>query len=193
MKKNTTACILALSVFSLCRWAVPATDSAAAQRADRKVKHIQANGALAHPDPAPTVFTEAEINAYVASGKIQLPEGVQSVHLSGSDGAITGTARVDFDRVRAGRRSSNPLLSIFSGVHDIAVEAHAHGEGGQGMVHVDSVSLDGMEVPNFVLELFMEKFVQPKYPQVGIDSRFTMPNKVDTAVVGKHVLTVTQK
>jgi hypothetical protein len=58
---------------------------------------------------------------------------------------------------------------------------------------VDSVSLDGVEIPEFVLELFAEKYLQPKNPQIGLDSQFALPNRIDTATVGLHKLIVTQK
>jgi hypothetical protein len=138
-------------------------------------------------------MTEQEVNAYLASNQIELPAGVQSVKLQVLPGTINGTARVDFDRVRAGTHSSNPLLSIFSGVHEVAVATHSHGAGGQGYVHVDSVSLDGVEVPNFLLQLFVEKYLQPKYPEIGMDSRFRLPDRIDTAIVGSHQVTLVQK
>jgi hypothetical protein len=131
---------------------------------ERKLQHIENNSAAAHPDPAPTVFTEVEVNAYLASGGVILPQGVQSVHLQGQSGVVTATTRVDFDRLKAGQNSSNPLLSIFSGVHDVVVNADAHGAGGQGFVHVNSVSIDDVDVPRLVLQLFVEKYLQPKYP-----------------------------
>ncbi len=174
-------------------WSSPASESEAAASAQRKVDHIEANGALAKPDAAPTEFTEQEINTYLTSGKIQLPGGVKSVHLVGVDGTVTGTARVDFDQIKAGSKSSNPLLSMFSGVHDVEVQAHAQGSGGTGTVHVDSVILDGAEIPHFLLQLFVEKYLQPKYPDIGLDSRFALPDRIDTATIGKHLLTVTQK
>jgi hypothetical protein len=160
---------------------------------NRKIAHLEANGRTAHPSSTPTVLTEAEINAYLASDQVQFPAGVNSVHLTGSQGTISGTAKVDFDQVRAGIHSSNPLLSIFSGVHNVDVDAHAYGRGGQGYVHVDSVSLDGVEVPNFVLELFVEKYIQPRNPNIGIDSRFKLPDRIDSAVVGQHQVTLIQK
>jgi len=160
---------------------------------DRKIAHLEANSRAAHPSASPTVLTEAEINAYLASDEVEMPAGVQSVRLSGTSGAVSGMARIDFDKVRAGTNSSNPLLTIFSGIHEVAVETHAYGRGGQGYVHVDSVSLDGIEVPHFVLQLFVEKYIQPKYPDLGIDSRFTLPDRIDTAAVGQHQVTLTQK
>lgn len=159
---------------------------------DQKIKHIEANAHAAHPDQKPTVFTEAEINAYVAADVV-LPNGVQSVKLQGSPGIITGTAEIDFDKVREGINSSNPLLSMFNGVHEVVVVAHAHGESHTGYVHADSVSLDGVTVPHFVLELFVEKFLTSRYPEIGIDSKFALPDRIDTAVVGDHQMTVTQK
>jgi hypothetical protein len=161
--------------------------------ADRKLQHLESNAAQAKPDPAPTEFTEQEINAYFASGNVKLPAGVRSVVFQGQPGMVTATARVDFDQLKAGRSSYNPLLSVFSGLHDVVVAAHAHGARGQGIVHVDSVMLDGVVIPPFVLQMFVEKYLQPKYPNVGLDSRFAMPARVDTATVGSRIVSVVQK
>jgi hypothetical protein len=161
--------------------------------AERKLQHLQSNGAQSSPDPAPTELNEQEINAYFASGNVDLPAGVQSVTFQGQPGIIVGTSRVDFDRIKAGKNSYNPLLSVFSGLHDVVVNAHAHGDNGQGLVHVDSVSIDGVEIPRFVLELFVEKYLKPRYPGIGIDSRFALPARIETATVGLHKVILTQK
>ncbi|HVO60180.1 MAG TPA: hypothetical protein VMT53_04560 [Terriglobales bacterium] len=166
------------------------TASAAIQQ---KVQHVEQNGALPQPDQTPTTFSQQEINDYVASSAVKLPKGVQSVRFSSDPGVITSNARVDFDEVKSGRGSANPLLSVFSGVHDIVVVAHAHGAGHTGYVDVDSVSLDGVDIPRFVLQLFVQKYLQPKYPNLGLNSQFAMPAKIDTAVVGPNQLTITQK
>ncbi len=189
------ALILCTTILLLGSSASPARTSRSSDVAstEQKLRHIEANGQAARPDQTPTVFSEPEINSYLASDNVILPEGVQSVKLAGEPGIITGTARVDFDRIREGTGSANPLLSIFSGVHDVVVVAHAHGAGRQGYVQVDSVSLDGVEIPRFVLQLFVEKYLQPKYPELGLDSRFSLPDRLDTATVGPHKLTVTQK
>jgi hypothetical protein len=170
-----------------------AQPSAAVASMERKLHHIQSNARLAHPDPTPTTFTEQEINAYLASGALEFPAGVQSVRFQGQPGIVTASTRVDFDRLRAGVNSSNPLLSIFTGVHDVIVISQAQGRGGKAFVHVDSVSLDGVEIPRFVLQLFVDKYLRPRYPQVGLDSQFVLPGRIDSAVIGSHTLTLTQK
>lgn len=170
--------------------AKPLSDTASMEQ---KLNHLDANARAARPDQTPTTITEQEANAYFASGKVRLPVGVQSLKLEAEPEVITGDAQIDFDRVREGAHSSNPLLSVFSGVHEVVVVVHAHGAGGQGYVHVDSVVLDGVEIPLFVLELFVEKFLTPKYPQIGLDPQFNLPDRIDTATVGPHKLTVTQR
>ena len=164
-----------------------------ADNAEQKLEYIQRNGQKTHPDPTPTQLTEAEINAYVASGKVRLPAGVETIRLTGDHGVIAGNSHVNFDQVKAGRGNSNPLLQLFSGVHDIVVNAEGSGSNYQGHVHVNSVSIDGVEVPHFVLEMFVEKYITPKYPGVGLDSTFRLPDKIETATVGSHVLTMIQR
>jgi hypothetical protein len=177
------------------RAATPSSDSShrLAESLQRKLDHIRDNSQQPHPDQTPTVMTEEEVNDYFASGRIKLPQGVKRVTLRGSSGVVTGFLTVDFDEIRAGTHSSNPWLAIFSGRHDVQLEADAAGNNGQGKVHVRRLSLDGNDIPPFALKLFVSKFITPKYPNVGIDSEFQLPDRIDTATVGYHKLRVTQQ
>jgi hypothetical protein len=164
-----------------------------AQSLEAKLNHIQQNGERANPDQTPTVMTEEEINDYIASGGIVLPQGIKKLRLEGRSGTVTAFLNVDFDEIRGGQNLSNPILSIFSGRHDVRVEADAAGSGRQGKVHVREVTIDGITVPRMALEYFVSKYVTPKYPNIGLDSTFPLPDKIDLATVGYHKLTVTQK
>jgi len=165
----------------------------AAQSMQRKLQHIESNGQAAPLDPTPTVLNEDEVNAYLNSRAVVLPKGVQRVRLEGLPGVVEGHARVDFDQLTEGKRSSNPLLLLFTGVHDVEIAGHARGDRGQASIHVDRVTLDGVEVPRSALEFFVERYLRPRYPQVGLDTRFQMPRRIDTAIVGEHKLTLVQK
>jgi hypothetical protein len=192
MRATIVAAVVIAAAFAFTQTR-SAAHSAAYASMQRKLQHVENNARQPHPDPTPTEFTEQEVNAYLASGDIQFPAGVQSAELHAQPGVVNGLSRVDFDQVKAGRSSANPLLAVFTGVHDVQVMTHAHGAGGRGYVHVDSVSIDGIEVPTFVLQLFIDKYIKPKYPNVGIDSEFALPDRVDSAVVGLHKVTVVQK
>jgi hypothetical protein len=167
---------------------------AAADSADTKFHRIEQNASRPKPDQTPTVFSERELNAYVADGRVELPKGVNRVQFTGAQGSVTTDASIDFDKVTAGsRRSANPLMSLFSGVHEVQVVSHGQGSGGEARVHVDSVSIDGVAVPRMALEYFVDHYIRPRYPDLGLDSRFQLPARIDTATVGDHELTVTQK
>jgi hypothetical protein len=158
-----------------------------------KLDHIERNGERAHPDQAPTVMSEEEINDYFASGRVKMPQGVKKVRLQGRSGVVDAFLTVDFDEIRQQQRSMNPLLGVFSGTHEVAVEADAVGAAGQGKVHVRTVSMDDVQVPRVALEFFVEKYITSKYPNIGMDSHFPLPDKIDSARVGYHKLTVVQK
>lgn len=166
---------------------------AAADRAQKKFDHIRANAAQARPDQAPTVFSRSEINAYFASGRVKLPEGVKQVRFSSTPGVVDATARVNFDEITAKQRSSNPLLDLFSGEHDVRVVARADAAGGEGHVHIQSVELDGTAIPRMALEFFIDRYLKPKHPELGMDSTFQLGYKIDKGIVGENELTVTQK
>lgn len=185
--------VLSVALFLVAALSASSKNSPETISLQRKFEHLEANARASHPNPSPTILTEPEVNAYLASDQVELPAGVESVKLRFGPGTISGTSPIDFDKALAGVRSANPLLSIFSGVHEVAVATHAYGSAGEGHVHLDSVSLDGIEVPNFVLQLFIEKYLQPKYPQIGIDSRFALPDRIDSAVVSEHQVTLVQK
>jgi hypothetical protein len=159
----------------------------------RKLGHIQENAQRPQPDQTPTVISEEEINAYLAAGRVSLPKGLKKVVLEGSSGVVTALLSVDFDEIRAGQNSANPWLSVFSGLHNVRIETDAAGNGGEGRVGVRSIAIDGTEVPRMALEYFVDEYLKPKYPNVGLDSQFPMPTRIDIAIVGYHTLTVTQR
>lgn len=171
----------------------PSSHHRLAESLQRKLDHIRQNGNLSHPNQTPTVMTEEEINDYIASGRVKLPVGVKQVMFEGQSGVLVAVATIDFDAIREGQKSSNPLLSLFNGTHVVRVEADAAAAGGQGKVHVRTVTFDGTTVPRIALEFFLSRYVTPKYPNVGMDSTFTLTDRIDTATIGYHKLTVTQK
>ena len=159
----------------------------------KEFDYIRANGAKAQPDQTPTIIHERELNAWLTSGDVQFPEGVKRLQLQGEPGIIHATATVDFDQVTGGRYSGNPLMSLFRGTHEVKATAHAQASGHQGQVHIDSVEVDGVPVPRMALQYFADKYITSKHPNLGIDSTFTLPYKIDTAVVGSGQVAITQK
>ena len=192
MKTARTIAILLLSSVCLGAWQY-GSQHRLADSLQRKLDHIEQNATLSHPDQTPTVATEEEINDYFAAGRVKLPQGVKAVTFQGRSGILTGVATIDFDEIQGGQKSSNPLLALFNGTHKVLVEADAAGSAGEGKVHIRDVTIDGITVPRMALEFFVSKYLTPKYPNVGMDSTFRLPDRIDMATIGYHKLTVTQK
>jgi hypothetical protein len=171
----------------------PGSESDPAGSAEQKLEFLKKNAAVPHPVERATVFNEQELNAYLASGKVKLPAGLRSVHFAGKPGIISGKAEVDFDAMTGGKRSSNPLLSLFSGVHQVEATAHAAGHGGEAQINVDAITLDGLAIPSMAVEFFIERYLKSKHPEAGLNPTFKLPERIDSAIVGEHTLTVIQK
>ena len=167
--------------------------SPAAARMQQKLDHLDQNAKANPVDTRPTQLNEDEVNAWVAEGMLKMPKGVKKAVFHAQSGTIQCDANVDFDEITAGKHSFNPLLMIFSGTHDISVVGAADAQAGTGHVHIQSASLDGIDIPRTVLELFVNRYLKPKYPNVGLDSDFKMPDRIDTATVGNHYVVLTQK
>jgi hypothetical protein len=141
-----------------------------------------------------TQFSADELSAYVNEGGVALPNGVENVKFSSTPRTIVAVTKVDFDKITAGKSSMNPLMILFNGVHDVTVTADAQAAGGTANVNIQSVQIDGVNVPRAALEYFVSKYITPKYGEnVGMNNTFKLPANIDTAVVGQNTLTLTQR
>src|SRR3954469_18526579 len=170
----------------------PANEKLADQFAVR-LHHIQQNGLSPTPDTAPTVLPDEEGNAYFTAGRVKLPSSVQQLRYSTTPGTVNAVARIDFDTLTQNSTSSNPLLSLFSGVHDVRVIADASAQSGTATVTAQSVEIDGIAVPRMALEYFVKKYLTSRFPNVGMTSHLKLPSKVDSATVGQAQVTVHQR
>ncbi|HJS98732.1 MAG TPA: hypothetical protein VJ756_06540, partial [Terriglobales bacterium] len=94
---------MAFAFAAVAAWPnAPDANNSAVESMQRKLERIQSNGEQAQPQPLTTVMTEQEVNAYAASGRVQLPKGVESLRFSGQPGVVDSWARVDFDQLTAG-------------------------------------------------------------------------------------------
>jgi hypothetical protein len=164
--------------------------SAAYRSMEQKIAYLKANAAREHPDPKQTEITQDEGNAYFAEGGVKMPKGVTGLKVTAQPGILDGHAKVDFDVITEKARSKNPLLGVFTGIHDVHLVAQAGGTNGTGTITVQKVELDGVEIPQMMLQFFVDRYLKAKYPNVGLTSTFKLPLRIDSAVVesGKAVL-----
>ena len=201
LQSKTCAAFLIFAIIigpkSLVSQQMPAANpkhfSAAAQRFQSKLDYLERNAKSNPVQRRSTQINADEVNAWFREGGYKLPQGVEKVVFHSQPDTIQADATVDFDAVKQGKRNLNPLLSMFSGVHEVQVTANASAQNGQGHVTIQTVSIDGVSVPHLALELFVNKYLKPKYPNVGLENEFKMPDRIDTATVGNDNALLTQK
>lgn len=193
--KSRTEQVLFALVLALPLWAAaPFTDQKAlADAMEKKINLVRDNGARETPQKRTTIFTQDEVNAYFAERRLKMPDGVRSVTFELEPGKVTSHTRVDFDEITRERRSRNPLMYLFTGTHNVEVIARTR-NGAPGRVHVtvESVEIDGVTVPQMALEFFVERFVNPKYPTVGLDRDYALPSKMKMVSIGARRGTAVQ-
>jgi len=196
MTLNLRASLLWMVFSTVTVFLFAAEGSVNAKLADQfaaRLHHIQQNGMSATPDTAPTVLPDDEGNAYFAAGRVKLPASVQQLRYSTTPGTVNAIARIDFDVLTQNSTSNNPLLSLFSGVHDVRVVADASAQNGTATVTAQSVEIDGIPVPRMALEYFVKKYLTSKFPNVGMTSHFKLPSRVDAAKLDSAKVIVYQR
>ena len=73
-----------------------------------KLDHIQQNGEQDHPDQAPTIMTEEEVDRYIAVGLNHSAAWCQEAQDEAAAGSVTAFLNVDFDEIRGGTKLLQP-------------------------------------------------------------------------------------
>lgn len=182
--------MLLLATFAL--FAQAARHTPAYTSMEKKIALLEAGPTA----PSQTVtMTQDELNSFFAEGGVQVPKGLSNIKFDLRPGIVHATSEVDFDQLSEGHGGGgNPLFSaLFSGTHDVDAEAQASGTTGQGTVTIQSVKLDGVQVPKSALEYLIQHYVKPKYPQAGMTSTFELPVQIDSATVQQGQVELVQK
>jgi hypothetical protein len=141
-------------------------------------------------------LSEHEANSYLAyelDGSI--PTGVSDIVLQFTPGRISGSSVMDFDKLKEGLRVPfNPIADfLLRGVHTVGVQGSSSGINGTGQFHLDRVLLDGVELPQMVVDYMIEQYLKPRYPSAAINQPFLLPFSIDSFRPGTESLTLTGK
>lgn len=130
--------------------------------------------------------TAADANAYwQGPGATRLPAGVSSLSLNAEPGVLTGSARVDFDQLRAHAQASW-LLNMLRGTHTVAARARVvSGQAPRATLTIEQVWLDGHEIPGLVLDTAIAAFVTAQHPDLGRTFSVPLPRHASSVSEGQ--------
>jgi hypothetical protein len=124
----------------------------------------------------------AELNAYagIEAPKV-VPQGLRNPRLELGQGSATGSALVDFLKVRelGGPPPSRLIMWFLAGERPVRVTATIESGRGRATVTVRQVTVSGMTAGGTVLDFLIANFFLPFYPQAKIGQPFDLEHGVE--------------
>jgi hypothetical protein len=152
--------------------------------ARRKMDLIESGRA---PRGARLQFSAAELNSWIAEEtKIHAPLGARNPRLVLGAEAATGYADIDFLRLRQAATGEAPgwfLRNLFSGERPVKVTVHFESRAGRARVDVERVEVSGVALEGRALDLAIDAFVRPAFPNAVVSEWFPMQDGVERFTV----------
>jgi hypothetical protein len=120
---------------------------------------------------------------------------VRNLRISLAAGRATGYADVDFLRLRtaAGVQSGWILRPILSGERPVSVKARFDSRNGRARVDVERVEVSGIPIEGRALELLVDDYLRPTFPDVRIAQWFGLRYNIERFTVAPSGVTVILK
>ena|SRR6266542_2919193 len=127
-------------------------------------------------------FTAGELNAYVQQEAAEaFPAGVRAPKLVLTNGGATGTAFIDFGKVR--RAQGHPpgwlMAKLLDGERPVEVAAQIRSGGGRAEVDVQSVKISGHAIEGRALDFLIRYYLQPNYPDAKVGTPFELQHRIE--------------
>lgn len=127
-------------------------------------------------------FSPTELNAWVAGEVPQVaPQGVRNPKVELGRGAATGSALIDFVKVR--QATGNPpswiVAKLLAGERPVSVAARIESSGGQAVVYVDRVEISGVPIEGGALDFLIRKYLNAYYPEAKVGQPFALEHRID--------------
>ncbi len=127
-------------------------------------------------------LTPLELNSWVEQEvTAAVPDGVRNPRLELGSGSATGSALIDFAKVR--RAQGKPpgwlMSKLLEGERPVRVAARIRSAGGQATVDVQSVEISGVTIDGRMLDFLIQNYLLPMYPQAKIGEPFQLGHRIE--------------
>ena len=128
------------------------------------------------------VLSPGELNAYVQQEvRTAVPEGVRDPRVELGHESATGTAQIDFGKLR--RAQGNPpgwlMSKLLDGERPVKVTARIRSGSGRAVVDVQSVEISGMTIDGRLLDYLIHNYLLPRYPDAKIGEPFELGHRME--------------
>lgn len=173
MPRNWYATAVPLALLGVAMAGSPDAD-----RARRKMDRL----AKGMPKGSSVTLTAMELNA-MAREDVQaaVGDGIRDAKLVFGTNRVTGSGTVNFTKLQTAKGKPPGLMTaiLLRGDHDLKVGVRVTTGKGSGQVDVQSVELDGIDISGKLLDLLIDYYLKPRYPEVKIGKPFDLKYNVE--------------
>jgi len=133
-------------------------------------------------------LSEQELESYVVySLKEDIPAQIDSIDVQLVPDTVGSETQITFTSNATG----NPVVdTLVGGTHNLSLKGKLTGHDGRGKFDLQQVQVDGIPVPNVLIQALLKKYVKPKYPEVDLNEPFDLPWEIQELTVGTGKATV---
>jgi hypothetical protein len=157
--------------------------SADYESARRKAELIESE--KARPGSSIT-FSVAEANAYAREeARREVGDGLRQARVWFGYGKASGSAVVDFVKLQTARGKPPGLLLrwMLQGEKELQVGVRVESRAGQAKIDIDEVYIEGIGIPLSVVNVLVEYYLLPRFPEAKIGQWFELRHQVEQVIV----------
>ncbi|PYS35993.1 MAG: hypothetical protein DMG14_25725 [Acidobacteria bacterium] len=131
---------------------------------------------------------ETELESYLLySLKEDIPAQIDSADVQlGQD-----TVGLDTQITFTSNATGNPVVdALVGGTHNLFVKGKLVAQERRGKFDLQDVRVDGIPVPNILIQSLIKRYVKPKYPDVDLNEPFDMPWGIESLKLEQGKATV---
>src|SRR5262249_2939640 len=171
-------------------YATKSLSEKSAQSLQAKIDAIKkASGSPSHKRGSSRVeLSPTELESYVYySLKDDIPAQIDSIDVQLGPDTVGSSTQITFNSNATG----NPVVdTLVGGTHNLMLKGKLIGHDGRGKFDLQEVEVDGIPVPNVLIQALLKKYVKPKYPEVDLNEPFDLPWEIQELTVGSGKATV---
>lgn len=176
-------CLQALAVFLAAGLAGAANEYLSVQR---KLDDIEGGRLRAGTK---VVMTSQELSGWAAH---EMPAGVRNPTVELGPGTATGSALVDFGKVRRtqGQAPGWLMSKLLNGERPVRVSVGIQSSNGKATVDVERVEVSGLQIDGQMLDFMVQNFLLAMYPDAAVGRPFEIGSRVDRIEVAPGAASV---
>lgn len=118
-------------------------------------------------------ISEAELESYLLiSLKDDIPAQIDSADVQLGQDTVALDTQITFNS----GATSNPVVdTLIGGTHNLFLKGKLVAREARGKFELQDVKVDGIPVPNVLIQTLFKKYVKPKYPDADLDEPFDLP------------------